>query len=374
MRHADHARRSEGCRAATLAWLAVLGGLVAVAPLVAAEPGRWTLSVELSGRRIEGTPLRYDERHVDLLGRDGRLWSFAPGEAQKFHKASDAFRGYSSAELRDQLVRELGQEFEVLGSGHYLVAFPRGQRNEWATRFEEMYRAFVHYVSIRGFRPVEPEFPLVAIVWPTREQFLRYAASEGVSTGGNYAGFYFGRSNRVALFDQGGSGSGAVDAARNLELIVHEVTHQTAYNTGVHRRFAATPRWLAEGLATMFEARGVWNARQYPQAADRVNRGQLRAFRAYQSRRPTDALATLVSSDRAFDLDTDAAYAEAWALTYYLAEKRPQQYAQYLSRVAAKPAFRSVPAAERLSDFQAAFGPNLKLLDAQYLKFIAELR
>ena len=46
---------------------------------------------------------------------------------------------------------------------------------------------------------------------------------------------------------------------------------------------------------------------------------------------------------------------------------------------AAAPAFAQQTAdpetaAERLSDFQAAFGPNLKLLDAQYLKFIAELR
>ena len=40
------------------------------------------------------------------------------------------------------------------------------------------------------------------------------------------------------------------------DTIIHEATHQTAYNVGVHARFADQPRWLVEGLAMMFEAEG----------------------------------------------------------------------------------------------------------------------
>jgi len=35
--------------------------------------------------------------------------------------------------------------------------------------------------------------------------------------------------------------------ARNAAVLIHEATHQTAFNTGVHSRYTPPPRWLAEG-------------------------------------------------------------------------------------------------------------------------------
>ena len=49
-------------------------------------------------------------------------------------------------------------------------------------------------------------------------------------------------------------------ASENSATIIHEVTHQVAFNCGVHTRFNDVPRWVSEGLATMFEAKGVWNS------------------------------------------------------------------------------------------------------------------
>ena len=40
------------------------------------------------------------------------------------------------------------------------------------------------------------------------------------------------------------------DWERNVATIIHEATHQLAYNSGMQRRYADNPMWVSEGLAT----------------------------------------------------------------------------------------------------------------------------
>ena len=68
------------------------------------------------------------------------------------------------------------------------------------------------------------------------------------------------------------------------------------------------------------------------------------------------------------------AYAEAWALTYFLAETEPRKYAAYLQRTAARPNFTTYSLTERLQDFTAIFGQNLPMLEARWLRFIADIK
>src|SRR5436190_8860041 len=44
------------------------------------------------------------------------------------------------------------------------------------------------------------------------------------------------------------------------DTMIHEATHQVAFNTGLHSRIGENPRWVVEGLATVFEAPGVRNS------------------------------------------------------------------------------------------------------------------
>jgi hypothetical protein len=336
----------------------------------AAEAGRSTVDVLLRGEHIEGAPLIWSEKQAALLARDGRLWSFAPREAKQTRQVSPTFRGYSANELRTLLSRELGKAFEISATGHYLVAHAPGQKDYWSRRFEDLYRSFAHYFTVRGFKLAEPEFPLVAIVFRNQQDFLRYAEREGAKLNSQVLGYYSPATNRVSLFDIGGGKAAADDWHRNADTIIHEATHQTAFNTGVHTRFGETPRWLAEGLGTMFEARGVWDSTHYTTRPDRLNRGRLARFKNYVARRPDGSLAEFVSSDRIFERDVDAAYAEAWALSFFLVETQPQKYSQYLARTAQRPVFRAYSAAERLADFTAVFGKDLRLLEAHYLRFM----
>jgi len=327
------------------------------------------LQLELNGQVIEGTPLSWSRSRIYLLGRDGRLWDFRPQAAKNFERTQSTFESYSAAHIRAQLTRELGREFEITGTGHYLVAHPRGQGNLWSQRFEDLYRSFVHFFSVRGFHLDEPEFPLVAIVWPTRNDFYRYAQRDGSTLPPGVLGYYSQISNRITLYDTGVGSADPEAWQRDAETIIHEATHQTAFNTGVHLRFGNTPKWVVEGLGTLFEAPGVWNSRVHKNRSDRINRGRLEDFKRYaKTKRVVGSLAEFVSSDRRFSADVFAAYAEAWALTHYLIESRPRQFAEYLSRTTQREPFEAYPAPQRLADFMDVFGTDLRLLEAQFVR------
>jgi hypothetical protein len=341
------------------------------APLVAQER---TVSIDVKGRRLEGMPLHVSEQQIALLSRDGQLLTFAPTDATNYTKPVAGFRGYTSSEMRGLLAREFGGSFEVSGTGHFMVVHPVGQKDKWAARFEEVYRSFIHYFQTRGLRLSEPKFTLVAVVFPTRTDFQRYCATHQLPVDPNILGYYQSTSNRILMFDVTAGRASNVPWQVNAETIIHETAHQVAFNTGVHARFTPTPRWVAEGLGTLFEAPGVWNTFQYRSQADRVNRGRLAAFKQYSSRRKRGSLAEFISSDRLFDSDPNAAYAEAWALSFYLTETQPRQYAQYMSKLAKLPPFADYSGGQRLKDFSEVFGGNLALVESRMLGFLGDLK
>lgn len=354
--------------------IALVGLLLVLphAPAHAQQAGQPLLRLKLQSTTIEGVALAWSREQVSLLARDGRLWQFDPREASQVEKPSGPFRPYSVAAMRQQLLAEFGSEFEVSAAGPYLVLHPRGTGQQWARRFEDLYRSFWHYFSVRGFTLQEPQFPLVAVVLRNREEFYRAAQRDSREVPANLAGYYSPQSNRVTMYDGShGSGQGWHENART---IVHEATHQTAFNTGIHNRLRPTPRWLAEGLGTLFEAPGVYNARYNPRAEDRVNRQQLAAWRDYRPRQSPQAIAELIASDAMFRDDTTSAYALAWALTYYLVETQPRKFAEYLQRVAAGPPLQGYPASQRLDDFVQVFGDNLPLLHAQMVRYLEQVR
>jgi len=350
--------------------LAALCLSVVPAALHAAEP---LIRLDLRGKTLEGMPLAVSEKEVLFLARDGQLAEFPPNLATNYSRLAGNFRSYSQAEVRGALLREFGQGYEVSGVGHYLVVHPAGKRDQWAPRFEELYRSFVQYFAARGWQLTEPQFPLVAVVHPRQADFWQQAAKEGVPPVSGLLGYYSPITNRILMFDA--ASTPGFDWTQNGETIIHEAAHQTAFNTGVHTRFSDAPRWIVEGLGTMFEARGVWQSRSHPHQADRINRSQLEAWRSYsRGRRQQGAISQLVSSDRIFSADPDGAYAEAWALSFYLMETSPKKYAEFLAKTAARPPFAIYPAPERLNDFTTVFGSDLTMLDARMQRFLAGLK
>lgn len=341
-------------------------------PALGGGPAKFMMATHVDGELIEGQPLAWTDQQMLLLGRDGKLHEFAPKSAQDSRRIGSSFQSYSVNEMRTRLLEEFNKTFEVSSTAHFVVVHPRGQWSAWAERLESLYRSFTQYMRVRGFRLLKPKVPLVAVVFRNKSDYYHYASASGNPLQPGTLGHYDPESNRIFLFDASNN-QGDADWSANAETIIHEATHQTAYNVGVHRRFAEQPRWLVEGLAMMFEARGVWDARSIYTQSDRINQGRLRDFRYGLQSRSTNRIAQLIGTDRLFRANPAAAYAEAWALTFFLCETRPQDYSRYLELVAARKPFSSYSSRQRVVDFVSCFGSDLGMLDAQLLRFIDEL-
>ena len=81
-----------------------------------------------------------------------------------------------------------------------------------------------------------------------------------------------------------------------VATIIHEATHQIAFNCGLQTRFADIPLWVSEGIAVYFETPDLTNSKGWKEIGA-VNRPRLDRFREYLTRRPADSLSTLISDD-----------------------------------------------------------------------------
>ena len=123
-----------------------------------------------------------------------------------------------------------------------------------------------------------------------------------------------------------------------VATIVHEATHQIAFNCGLQTRFADIPLWLCEGMAVYFEAPDLASTRGW-RGIGRVNYPRLDTFHRNLPNWNDDSLEALLADDDRFrDPQTAVdAYADAWALNYYLIKYQPKAYADYLKTLAEKP-------------------------------------
>lgn len=339
-------------------------------PLRAAEPEA-LLDITIGQERLEGRIAAHDDQNCWVLRRDGRLASFRMDDVTDFREIEPRFRPFSSLHLRDRMRDELGRDYEIKTTSHYVVAARRGSADRYAALFEGIYRQFHTYFTTRGFRIVDPEFPLVAVVLPDQSSFVDYCVRDGARPQPGLVGYYLPGSNRVALYDRAASSPSSTEAIDNT--IIHEATHQVAFNTGVHSRIGQTPLWLVEGLATLFEADGIRKRDVAAQVWDRVNLERLEWFREYRLRRPPNSLEAFLREDALFKKSTLDAYSQAWALTFYLAEKRQADFAKYLKKVSSRDPLRPYEGTARLADFKDVFGRDLDFLESDMLRFYDRL-
>lgn len=147
-----------------------------------------------------------------------------------------------------------------------------------------------------------------------------------------------------------------------------------AFNTGLHHRIGSDPKWVVEGLATLFEPDAVRKNVASRSVATRINEERLQWFRQrvepkWQSQR----LVELISDDRAFDRSPLDAYAIAWSLTFYLNETQPANYARLLRVLKDRDPLTDYTADERLTDFRSIFGRDLARFEVGMLRFINQL-
>jgi len=325
-----------------------------------------------------------------FAGTDGRLWRIGQPELTSRKDAGEPFRALSPAALGKQLQKELGAGFDLVVTKHYvIVTSANRQYAQWCgTLFERLYTSFHNYWRQRGLRLSEPEFPLVAIVLSNEKEFAAFATKDVSEDMADAKGYFAIESNRMVLYDltAGKDGRPAdtpgeinrrLEAVpRNIATVIHEATHQIAFNSGMHTRLADNPLWVVEGMATYFETPDL-SSKSGWKTVGALNDERLGQFVDFVSkRRAPNSLETLVSSDARFaNAETLAdAYAEAWALTHLLVRTKKEAYVKYLTALAAKPRLVYDKPETRLAEFRAAFGEDLTRLDAELLKHVKRLK
>jgi hypothetical protein len=327
-----------------------------------------------------------------LMAPDGVLWTIEPDDLVSRKADAEPFEPLSRDALAKQLLTELPSGFDTHTTRHYLIC--HNTTREYAVwcgaLFERLYRGFTNFWSRKGFKLHDPEFPLVAVVFANRESYAKYAAAELGKTADSIIGYYSLRTNRITMYDLSGletaraAGGSAAQINRILSqpevevlvaTVIHEATHQIAFNSGLQTRYADIPLWVSEGIAMYFETPDLSNDKGW-RTIGAVNTNRLDQFRTYLASRPSASLRSLISDDKRLREPRGAldAYAESWALTYYLLRQHPKQYIAYLQALSEKKQLLWDDPAARLRDFQAAFGDNLGQLDADFLRQVQRLR
>lgn len=332
-----------------------------------------TISIPYKSNHYVGKPLAWDGKEMLLLRRDGKLNILPVSSEDDYQTVSRNFKPYSSATLRDQLQKEFGGKYQVSVTQHFVVVHPPGDFQIWALPFERLYSRFRLYFSSRGLALSNPEFPLVAVVLRTRQEFDRFL-TRYQTLDDQILGYYSPKSNRVITYDQRQGKAKDQSWLFHTSTIIHEATHQSAFNSGLHPRFAPVPRWISEGLAMLFEAPGVNNSAHFGSQSSRINQGRLNDLKQYYEQGLVDGrLADLIKSDDLFRTDPLLAYSMAWGLTFYLCEHRPQQYFEFLSTDSQRQDFKDFPSRSRLDAFGEAFGYKIDDVESRVKKFIMSL-
>ena len=329
-----------------------------------------------------------------LMSADGMLWNIEPTEIVTHTHDEEPFAPLSLAEAGKRVQAEL-PGFQVYTTAHYVICYGTSKVYvQWVgALYERLYNAFSTYWTSRGVKLHDPELPLVVLVFPDQESYAQHTKAELGEATKSIIGFYSLRSNRVTMYDLTGvesvrrlggnrSSAGEINQLLNrpeaeamVATIIHEATHQLAFNRGLQARFADVPLWVSEGIALYFETPDLRNSRGW-QTVGAVNRVRLDRFRQNLPQRQTRSLESLMVNDHRFRDPRQAidAYAEAWALTYFLIRQKPKAYTEFIEAMAAKKALFNVTPEQRLAEFKLAFGNDLTKLDAEFLKYMQKIR
>lgn len=350
--------------------------------------------ITLSGRLL----ITAQDGGLLLLARDGLIWPILPEDLIKHTSDAEPFAPFTREEMAKRLLAELPNNFEVLPVNrykHYLIFYNTSRTYaQWCgSLFERLFMAFTNDWSHKGFDLAEPEFPLVAVIFADKQAYLKFTRADLGDAGESIVGYFNLATNRMTMYDLTGAASASrpsvhistgaqinqilarPEALQTVSTIVHEATHQIAFNCGLHTRLSDCPVWFSEGIAMYFETPDLNGQKGGWSGIGAINRVRLEQFQKYLSRRPADSLSTLITADkRLHDLkQISDAYAEAWALTYFLIKQHPKEYIAYLRMLSKKkPLLRDSPET-RLNEFQQAFG-DIKKLDTEFLRYMGRVR
>ena len=282
---------------------------------------------------------------------------------------------------------------------------PQESTRSIAGLLESTYRSFQQNCLRLGVRPEPLKHKLVAVMFREKGDYSVFARKNDGMDQAWAAGYYSPGADRLVLFDglsdekvqkalgqlqaqnlrmqregaaagaqpldAGGAGGQVARAQREIDTqrrriaatasagflgtVSHEAAHQLFFHCDVQRRGMPYPLWLAEGIATAFEAE---NASDRDLGFQSENPGRQQTFREAMREDRLVPLQALVMAEGMPSDGEDAAirdfYAQAWAFTTWLARNRTREFALYLE--ALRSGAFALPT-KRVEVFESIFGP-----------------
>jgi hypothetical protein len=281
-------------------------------------------------------------------------------------------------------------------TSEHFVAYSNAERAFTQERLkdcERMHTAFFRHFRRKGFTVTPPAEKLMVAIFATQQGFEAFI---GMHPGAHVTGMYHTPTNRLVVYDFGTNTSflttkkeieddtkrtrSDVDRMRraltferilrdhrndtNVSTIMHEVSHQLSFNTGLLNRGGDVPAWLVEGMAMYCEptVTGAWQGIGEPNPM-RVK--VLKEHRPFKLRQLISNDDWLRKSARVEDVV--AGYSQSWALFRLLMEEQPKQLRNYMTTIYD----RRTPD-HRLADFGEAFG-NVAELEKRYEAYLEKL-
>lgn len=356
-------------------------------------------------RTATGRALAKDSQGGMVLQTDeGAIYVIPSDDVVKSKSDDRPFKPVTSDELSERLLAELPGTFRTHTTKHYVIAYDTSREYaEWTSSLlEGLHKALVRYWKREGLDMKKPEFFLPIVIHGSFAAYQAGSRQDGVGPGA--VGYYSQKTNRVRMFDLTGSDELRAWASGNssrrgsrreiqqmlstpvaeplVATIVHEATHQVAFNTGVMQRYADLPTWLVEGMAVFFEAPEASSTRGW-RGIGKVNYRRLATFRRNLPKWNNTTLLSLIATDKRLrDPRTGgAAYADAWALNYFLIKRRGDAYVAYVKELSEREPLKEAypnakgPKAEsaaRVAKFKEHFG-DLEKLQREMMKMMSKL-
>jgi hypothetical protein len=316
-----------------------------------------------------------------LILPDGQL-----GTSSLLVPAEEPFQPYTSAQLEALLHNGPFADYQLLKTDHYLIFYKSTPAfaQDSGRLLEDLYRGLIDAFR-RCHIPVhESEFPLVAVIFATERDFRNHKVVDP-----QVRAYYEYFTNRIFFFQKSERDliEPKVAALLKPQTVAHEGAHQILSNIGVQPRPSAWPPWLVEGLAeycatTSNTKKGiVWSGLG---AINSLHMATIRELEDPLSNEvhnpaiPTKKVARQVSTSWADSLMLKTAltptdYAEAWALTHYLAQKRGPDFVNYLNAMRRIPPLEPRTPQQNLDEFRKFFDDAPARLDKRIAEYIHKL-
>ncbi|WP_158633343.1 DUF1570 domain-containing protein [Tautonia sociabilis] len=293
------------------------------------------------------------------------------------------FQPWSSRRLSLALRSGPFRGFRVVERAPYLVLTRGSDRfaEDAADLLQGLYRDLVECLEDGDLSISEPEFPLVAIIFPDEKAFRAYRPVDP-----DVRAYYEGSTNRIILFEESDQDRLAPELARlrRPQAIAHEGVHQILQNIGIQPRLSCWPAWLVEGLAEYFAPTATLPTDpDEPEGWGDYGRGNFGRVNPFHMatlmdlRHPVPSLApfppAVLSSSpqdpgrlaldaswvRRLLLQTELSptdYALSWSLTHYLARCHPEALRSFLLALGRHPPLEYRPPEYHLRLFIDTFG------------------